>query len=184
MKKNKQKNSELPETPEKDAVESAPESGTIAGADEQEKISEADELKKLSEEYLDRYLRTLAEFDNFRKRTQREKAVMYDDGVRDAALKFLPVMDNFILALAARGNPEDGFYKGMEMILKQMNDVLAGLEITEINAVGQPFDPNLHDAVMHVEDETLGEGVVAEELRKGYTFRGKTIRHSMVKVAN
>jgi molecular chaperone GrpE len=145
---------------------------------------EAVALKKQAAVNLDKYQRTLAEFDNFRKRTMKEKASMYDDGVRDTVEKLLPVIDNFERAVAAASNAEDGFYKGIVMIFKQMQDFLDGLGVEYIDAVGETFDPNLHHAVAHVEDETCGEGEIVEEMQKGYKYKEKIIRCSMVKVAN
>ena len=135
------------------------------------------------EELTDRLKRSMAEFDNFRKRTEKEKASMYIIGAKEIVEKMLPVVDNFErgLAQAAEG---DAFADGMKMIYKQMMTILDDLGVKAIEAVGQPFDPNYHNAVMHVEDESLGENVVAEELQKGYTYKDFVIRHSMVKVAN
>ena len=129
----------------------------------------------------EKYIRLLAEFDNFKKRTMREKAVMRDDGVQAAVLKFLPVIDNFERAMAAYSGDEN-VQKGFDMILRQMKDALAGLGVAEIAAVGEVFDPNRHEAVMMVESSEYESGVVAEELMKGYLYRDKVVRFSMVKV--
>jgi len=133
----------------------------------------------------DRYQRTLAEFDNFRKRTSKEMAGRYDDGIRAACEKLLSTIDNFERALATCENKEDTFYQGVALIAKQLDSVLAelGAEPMELQ-VGDEFDPNLHNAVAHVEDENLGQGVVANILQKGYIHKDKVIRHSMVSVAN
>ena len=131
----------------------------------------------------DRLQRTMAEFDNFRKRTEKEKASMYIIGAKEIVEKILPVVDNFERGLAT-AQEGDAFADGMKMIYKQLMSTLDELGVKPIEAVGQPFDPNYHNAVMHVEDESLGENVVAEELQKGYTYKDFVIRHSMVKVAN
>ena len=131
----------------------------------------------------DRLQRTMAEFDYFRKRTEKEKASMYIIGAKEIVEKILPVVDNFERGLAT-AQEGDGFADGMKMIYKQLMTTLDELGVKPIEAVGQPFDPNYHNAVMHVEDESLGENVVAEELQKGYTYKDFVIRHSMVKVAN
>ncbi|MCL2701996.1 MAG: nucleotide exchange factor GrpE [Defluviitaleaceae bacterium] len=147
------------------------------------KADELDTLKQQAAESTDKYLRVMAEFDNFRKRTVREKSAQFDTGVQTAVLKFLPVIDNFERAMAA-APPDDSMCKGFAMILRQMKDILASLGVSEINAIGQPFDPTLHEAVMLVESEGREPGTVAEELIKGYIYKDKPIRHSMVKVVN
>ena len=138
------------------------------------------------EELTDRLKRNMAEFDNFRKRTEKEKSAMYEIGAKDVVTKILPVVDNFERGLAAV--PEDAkgtpFAEGMEKIYKQLMKTLEDLSVKPIEAVGKEFDPNFHNAVMHIDDEELGENVVAEEFQKGYTYRDSVIRHSMVKVAN
>ena len=137
------------------------------------------------EELTDKVRRQLAEFDNFRKRTEKEKSAMYEIGARSVIEKILPVVDNFERGLAAVDeNSEDPFVQGMQKIYKQLMSTLEAMEVTPIEAKGQEFNPDLHNAVMHVEDESLGENVVAEELQKGYLYRGNVVRHSMVKVAN
>lgn len=138
------------------------------------------------EELTDKVKRQMAEFDNFRKRTEKEKSRMYDMGAKTIVEKILPVIDNFERGLAAvpEDNKEDAFVVGMDKIYRQMLTVLEEAGVKPIEAVGAEFDPNFHNAVMHVEDETLGENVVAEELQKGYMYRDTVVRHSMVKVAN
>ena len=138
------------------------------------------------EELTDKVKRQMAEFDNFRKRTEKEKSQMYDMGAKTIVEKILPVIDNFERGLAAvpEDNKEDAFVVGMDKIYRQMLTVLEEAGVKPIEAVGAEFDPNVHNAVMHVEDETLGENVVAEELQKGYMYRDTVVRHSMVKVAN
>ena len=138
------------------------------------------------EELTDKVKRQMAEFDNFRKRTEKEKSQMYDMGAKTIVEKILPVIDNFERGLAAvpEDNKEDAFVVGMDRIYRQILTVLEEAGVKPIEAVGAEFDPNFHNAVMHVEDETLGENVVAEELQKGYMYRDTVVRHSMVKVAN
>jgi len=136
-------------------------------------------------ETLDRYQRTLAEFDNFRKRTAKEMAARYDDGVRSACEKLLPIIDNFERALSAHGDKEDTFYQGITLIARQFDNTLSELGIEPMNLeIGMAFDPNLHNAVAHIEDENLGQNVIADILQKGYMQRDKVLRHSMVRVAN
>ena len=138
------------------------------------------------EELTDKLTRQMAEFDNFRKRTEKEKSQMYEIGAKDIIEKILPVVDNFERGLDAvkEEEKEDPFVQGMEKVYKHLLTTLEGIEVKPIEAVGQPFDPNFHNAVMHVEDENFGENIVAEEFQKGYTYRGSVVRHSMVKVAN
>ena len=138
------------------------------------------------EELTDRVTRQMAEFDNFRKRTEREKAAMYEIGAKDIIEKILPVVDNFERGLAAvpEEQKEDSFVTGMEMIYKQIMTTLESVGVKPIEAVGTEFNPDLHNAVMHVEDEEAGDNMVVEEFQKGYTYRDSVVRHSMVKVAN
>lgn len=138
------------------------------------------------EELTDKLTRQMAEFDNFRKRTEREKSQMYEVGARDIIEKILPVVDSFERGLGAVKEEEKDhpFMQGMDKVYKQMMTTLAEAGVKPIEAVGQEFDPNFHNAVMHVEDENLGENIVAEEFQKGYMYRDSVVRHSMVKVAN
>lgn len=138
------------------------------------------------EELTDRLKRNMAEFDNFRKRTEKEKSAMYEIGAKDVISKILPIVDNFERGIAAipeelKGNPVED---GMEKIYKQLMKTLEDMGVKPIEAVGKEFDPNFHNAVMHIDDENLGENVVAAELQRGYTYRDSVIRHSMVQVAN
>jgi molecular chaperone GrpE len=137
-------------------------------------------------ELMDKVKRQLAEFENFRNRTEKEKSQMYAIGARDVIEKILPVVDNFERGIKSipEEEKESPVASGMEMIYKQLMTVLEGLGVTPIEAVGQEFDPNLHNAVMHVENEELGENVVADELQKGYRYKDAVLRHSMVTVAN
>ena len=138
------------------------------------------------EELTDKLTRQMAEFDNFRKRTEKEKSQMYEVGAKDIIEKILPVVDNFERGLDAvkEEEKEDPFVQGMEKVYKHLLTTLEGIDVKPIEAVGQQFDPNFHNAVMHVEDENFGENVVVEEFQKGYTYRDSVVRHSMVKVAN
>lgn len=138
------------------------------------------------EELTDMVKRQMAEFDNYRKRTEKEKASMYQIGAKEIVEKILPVVDNFERGLAAipeeeKGNP---FAEGMTMIYKQLMTAFDEMGVKTIEALGQEFNPDFHNAVMHVEDEEAGENVVVEEFQKGYTYKDSVIRHSMVKVAN
>lgn len=138
------------------------------------------------EELEDRVKRQMAEFDNFRKRTEKEKSHMYEVGARDVIEKILPVVDNFERGLASvpEEEKENPVIVGMDKIYNQLLTTLTDLGVEPIEAVGEEFDPNYHNAVMHVEDEEFGENVVAEEFQKGYIYKDTVIRHSMVKVAN
>ncbi len=138
------------------------------------------------EELTDRLKRSMAEFENFRKRTEKEKTQMYEIGARDIIEKILPIVDNFERGLTQVGEDkkDDPFVDGMNMIYKQLMTTLEGVGVKAIEAVGCEFDPNLHNAVMHEENDELGENVVSEELQKGYIYRDTVVRHSMVKVAN
>ncbi|HAX53073.1 nucleotide exchange factor GrpE [Muricomes intestini] len=145
-----------------------------------------DEKDEKIEELTDRLTRQIAEFDNFRKRTDKEKSQMYEIGARDIIEKILPVVDNFERGLDAvpEGEESNPFAEGMEKIYKQLMAAFEEIGVKPIEAVGAEFNPDLHNAVMHVEDEELGENIVAEEFQKGYTYRDGVVRHSMVKVAN
>ena len=142
-------------------------------------------FKEKFEEMQDKYMRQLAEFENFRKRTDKEKAQMFDQGASNVLEKILPVIDNFERGLAAVPEEEKGsaFADGMNMIYKQLMKQMEDLGVTPIEAVGKEFDPNFHNAVMQVESEEVEEGFVAQELQKGYMFRDTVLRHSMVAVA-
>ncbi|MCC8138176.1 MAG: nucleotide exchange factor GrpE [Clostridiales bacterium] len=138
------------------------------------------------EELTDRVQRQMAEFDNFRKRSEREKASMFEVGAKSVLEKILPTVDNFERGFAnlTEEQKEDAFVQGMEKVYRQLLTSLEGIGVKPIEAVGQTFDPNFHNAVMHVDDEEAGENVVVEEFQKGYLYRDSVIRHSMVKVAN
>lgn len=140
-------------------------------------------LEQQIEDLTDRLKRNMAEFDNFRKRTEKEKSSMYVIGAKEIIENMLPVVDNFERGLA-QAQEGDAFADGMKMIYKQLMTTLEGLGVEAIEAVGKEFDPDFHNAVMHVEDEKAGDNMVVEELQKGYTYKGFVVRHSMVKVAN
>lgn len=150
------------------------------------KKNKKDKKDEKIDELTDRLTRQMAEFDNFRKRTEKEKAQMYEIGAKDIIEKILPVVDNFERGLAAIPKEEKstGFAEGMEKIYKQLMTTLESIGVKPIEAVGNEFDPDFHNAVMHVEDEELGENIIAEEFQKGYMYRDSVVRHSMVKVAN
>lgn len=134
----------------------------------------------------DKLMRTMAEFDNFRKRSEREKTQMFEVGAKSIVEKILPVIDNFERGLGSVPEAEKGsaFVQGMEQIYKQFLTSLESVGVTPIEAVGKEFDPNFHNAVMHAEDENYGENIVSEELQKGYMYKETVVRHSMVKVVN
>jgi len=178
---------EAEETPEEAAAKAAAMEAEVKEAFSDENLEEKQDKKDIAiADLTDRLKRSMAEFDNFRKRSEKEKATMFDMGVGSIAEKILPVVDNFERAMAAAPKEGDGkaFAEGIAMIYNQLKKTLEDLGVKPIDCVGQPFDPNFHNAVMHVEDESLGENVVAEELLKGYMYKDGVLRHSMVKVAN
>ena len=142
-----------------------------------------DKSEQKVEELTDRLKRTMAEFDNFRKRTEKEKSSMYIIGAKEIVEKILPVVDNFERGLA-QAQEGDAFADGMKMIYKQLTTTLDELGVKPIEAVGKEFNPDFHNAVMHVEDDEQGENIVIEEFQKGYMYHDSVVRHSMVKVAN
>ena len=185
-------NEEINDAAEEETVEEAeeaaaeePEAGKEKGSFFKKKEKKEKKDEKI-EELTDRVRRQMAEFDNFRKRTEKEKTQMFETGAKSIVEKILPVVDNFERGLAAVTEEEKGspFVEGMEKIYKQMMTMLEEAGVKPIEAVGQEFDPNLHNAVMHIEDEEFGENIIAEEFQKGYTYRDSVVRHSMVKVAN
>ncbi len=147
------------------------------------KKKEKDKFEQQIEELTDRLKRSMAEFDNYRKRTEKEKSSMYIIGAKDIVEKMLPIVDNFERGLA-QAPEDDPFADGMKMIYKQMMTAFEEMGVKTIETVGKEFDPNLHNAVMHVEDESVGENIIVEEFQKGYTYKDFVVRHSMVKVAN
>ena len=180
------------EAAEDEVTEATPE--TQAGSEEVEETKEKklfgkkkkDKKDEKIEELTDRVKRQMAEFDNFRKRTEKEKASMYEIGAREIIEKILPVVDNFERGLAAVPEEEKDspFADGMTKIYKQMMTVFEEMGVKASDAVGEEFNPDYHNAVMHVEDEEAGENVVVEEFQKGYLYKDHVVRHSMVKVAN
>ena len=157
-----------------------------------EDTSETEEVKKKDpkdaaiEELQDKVKRQMAEFDNFRKRTEKEKSAMFEMGASDIIKKLLPIVDNFDRGFNGVSDEqlEEPFIKGMDMVRKQLLKMLEEAGVAPIEAVGSEFNPDFHNAVMHVEDESVGENIIVEEFEKGYTYRETVIRHSMVKVAN
>ena len=182
---------DISETADQEEAQTEPETAEEdAGTDKKGFFGKKKEKKDKKDEQIaeltDKLKRQLAEFENFRNRTDKEKSQMYAVGAKDVIEKILPVIDNFERGLKSIPEDQKGgpVASGMEMIYKQLITVLSDLGVTPIEAVGQEFDPNLHNAVMHAEDEGLGENIVAEEFQKGYKYKDTVLRHSMVKVAN
>ena len=182
---------DVSETADQEEAQTDPETAEEdAGTDKKGFFGKKKEKKDKKDEQIaeltDKLKRQLAEFENFRNRTDKEKSQMYAVGAKDVIEKILPVIDNFERGLKSIPEDQKGgpVASGMEMIYKQLITGLSDLGVTPIEAVGQEFDPNLHNAVMHAEDEGLGENIVAEEFQKGYKYKDTVLRHSMVKVAN
>lgn len=194
-----------PEKPEEESVEEETQEGPEESENTEEEDGESEEnpskegffkkkkkdkkeeaFKARIDELEDRVKRQMAEFENFRKRTDREKAAMFETGAKSVVEKILPVVDNFERGLAAvpEGEKESAFVEGMNKVYKQLMTELDNMGVKPIEAAGKEFDPNYHNAVMHVEDEEYGENIVVEELQKGYMYHDAVVRHSMVKVAN
>ena len=182
-------------SPEEVAAKAAAEAAEALAAEENKAVCGetaedcADKASQAEIEGLtDRLKRTLAEFENFRKRSEREKAQMFDLGAKSVLEKLLPVIDNFERSVAQAPESEEpgikAYAEGMEMIYRQLLKNMKEAGVEPIDAIGKPFDPNYHNAVMHEENDELGENVVAEELQKGYLYKDSVLRHSMVKVAN
>ena len=181
------------EKAEKDSTESPKEDDEEVSSEEEKTEGKKffgrkkkDKKDEKIEELTDKLTRQMAEFDNFRKRTEREKSQMYEVGAKDIIEKILPVVDSFERGLDAVKEEEKDhpFMQGMDKVYKQMMTTLAEIGVKPIEAVGQEFNPDFHNAVMHVEDDSFGENSVAEEFQKGYMYRDSVVRHSMVKVAN
>lgn len=180
----KKKNEELKQDPSQEEVretqaaseEELPQQETVPMAEYEKLQAERDELQ-------DKYMRLAAEYDNFRKRSQKEREGLFSDAKGDALAAMLPVYDNVERALKQPCSDE-AYYKGVELIMRQLEETFQKLGVKEIEAQGVPFDPNLHNAVMHVEDDSLGEGIVAEVFQKGFMIGDKVARFAMVKVAN
>ena len=181
---------EAEQAPEEAAEQAEPQEETAEKAESEKetgkKAPKKDPKDQKIEELEDRLKRNLAEFDNFRKRTEKEKSAMFDMGAKSILEKLLPVIDNFERAFSTvPEDPEAAQYaKGMEMIYRQLLKNLEDAGATPIDCKGKPFDPNYHNAVTHVEDESLGENVIVEEFQKGYMYKDSVLRYSMVKVAN
>lgn len=167
-----------------EAEQKAAEQAAETAAEQTEAAQPADEWKAKFDELNDRYLRMAAEYDNFRKRSQREREQTYSDAVSHAVSALLPTYDNLERAIKAE-TADAEYKKGVELTMNQLTESLKGLNVTLIEAsAGTAFDPNFHNAVMHVEDESLGESVIAEVFQQGFRIGDKVIRHAMVKVAN
>ena len=182
---------DVSETADQEEAQAEPETAEEdAGTDKKGFFGKKKEKKDKKDEQIaeltDKLKRQLAEFENFRNRTDKEKSQMYAVGAKDVIEKILPVIDNFERGLKSIPEDQKGgpVASGMEMIYKQLITVLSDLGVTPIEAVGQEFDPNFHKAVMHAEDEELGENTVSEEFQKGYKYKDAVLRHSMVKVVN
>ncbi|MCM1040102.1 MAG: nucleotide exchange factor GrpE [Ruminococcus sp.] len=180
---------ELGEMPDEESTE--PDKETSKADKKEKKRKEKadkkqDALKEKIDELEDRVKRQMAEFDNFRKRTDKEKTAMFETGAKSVIEKILPVVDNFERGLASVPESEKGgaFAQGMEMIYKQLMTELEAIDVKPIEAVGQEFDPEFHNAVMQVESEEYESGIIAQELQKGYTYRDSVVRHSMVAVVS
>jgi molecular chaperone GrpE len=159
--------------------------GEEESSEETENNNKVENLEKKCQEYLSKMQRVAADFENYKKRVSKERESTYVDALAEAVLAFLPVIDNFERALNIPPKGEDeSFRKGIEMLFKQFGESFKKLGVKEIETLGKKFDPEFHNAVMHVEDETYGEGEIIEEFQKGYVLGEKVIRHSMVKVAN
>ena len=165
------------------APETEPVSAGTAPEAETAAEPQADPLEQQLQAEKDRYLRLAAEYDNFRKRSAREREAIFADVRGDTVLKFLPVYDNLSRALAQE-TADEAYRKGVEMTMNQLKGILEKLGVTEIEALGQKFDPELHNAVMHIDDEQYGEGEIVLEFEKGFKMGDKVIRFSMVQVAN
>lgn len=171
--------------PPEQEVEETPEVPEASGAPEEEpQEGELEKLRAEFEAHKQQHLRVLAEYDNFRKRTQNEKTAIYNNAVSDTVQALLPIADNIQRALEQENASAEDMRKGVEMIEAQIEQAFEKLGITASGAVGEPFDPNLHNAVAHIEDENLGENVISAVFQKGYLLSGRVVRHAMVQVAN
>ena len=193
-----QETEETTELPEGEVTEEAEDQETEKEASENSETSEEgkkgffkkkekkDKKDEKIEELNDRLIRQMAEFDNFRKRSEKEKSQMFEIGAKSIVEKLLPVLDNFERGLASLNEEQkqEPFAQGVEKIYKQLFTSLEEAGVKPIEAVGCEFNPDFHNAVMHIEDENLGENIVAEEFQKGYMYKDSVVRHSMVKVAN
>lgn len=178
---------DAPDSEEAEAID-----GEFTEAGEESKLKgffgkkKKDKKDQQIEELTDRVQRQMAEFDNFRKRSEKEKSAMYEIGAKSVVEKILLTVDNFERGFAALTEEQksDPFVEGMDKVYRQMMTTLEEIGVKPIEAVGKEFDPNFHNAVMHVEDDAVGENIIVEEFQKGYLYRDSVVRHSMVKVAN
>ena len=166
-----------------EAVEETAEEVTQTPEEAAPQLTEEEKLQQALKEQEDKYLRLLAEYDNYRKRSQKEKETAWTTAKADTIKELLPVYDNLERALKQE-TADEAYAKGVQMTMQQLKTVLEKLGVEEIPAQGEPFDPNLHNAVMHMEDEAMGENIVAEVFQAGFKMGEKVIRHAMVKVAN
>lgn len=185
-------NDNMAENEKNEKIEDTEEENTEVETEETVSEDRAEEVKEPTceeklKEQTDKYMRLYAEYENYRKRSQREKDMRYGDAVIDSVSEILTIGDNLERALQTEVESEDAkkFKEGVEMVLKQFKDTLEKLGVTPIKAEGEQFDPNLHNAVMHIEDDTIDDNTVVEDLMTGYIYKdGRVVRHSMVKVAN
>ena len=191
MSEEKKQSAETPETPETAAADTAPETKEEPKAEEEktytltlEQMEAAEKAAKQLESAKEQFVRLTAEYDNYRKRTAKEKDTIYQDAKLDTIKAFLPVYDNLERAVSAEGDEDSPHKKGLELIFTQYKDILKNLGVEEIPALGQPFDPEKHSAVMHTEDESLGENTVSQVFQTGFMLGDRVIRFSIVQVAN
>ena len=186
---------QMPEEPVEEQADTAEAADTKESAEEapqeekekkfgKKKKDKKDKKDEQIEQLTDQVKRQMAEFENFRRRTDQEKSKMFETGAKSIVEKILPVVDSFERGLATVEEGADPFSDGMLMIMKQLQTALTEAGVTPIEAVGQEFNPDFHNAVMHIDDEEVGENIVVEEFQKGYMYRDTVVRHSMVKVAN
>ncbi|MBR7146925.1 MAG: nucleotide exchange factor GrpE [Oscillospiraceae bacterium] len=173
------KNSAAPQEEEKQTAEAAAETFTVT----REQMEQLENLAATMDAEKDKYLRLAAEYDNYRKRTAREKESIYADAKTNTVREFLAVYDNLECGVS-QYEVDSPHRQGVEMIFKQFKEILAKLGVTEMDALGKPFDPELHNAVMHIEDPSLGENVITEVFQQGFMLGGKVLRVAIVKVAN
>ena len=175
---------ENPETPETENQDTAPETAEETFTVTRDQMEKMEQLAKMVSDASDKYLRLAAEYDNYRKRTAKEKDSLYQDAKADTIREFLAVYDNLERAAASEGGEDSPHKKGLEMIFHQYQEILKKLGVTEIEAQGAPFDPEKHNAVMHIDDENYGENVVSQVFQAGFMLGDKVIRHAIVQVAN
>lgn len=188
-KKQAAESEEIPEEAEENGEETADEQETSDDGEKKgffKRKNKKDPKDEKIEDLTDKLTRQMAEFDNYRKRTEKEKTAMYEIGAKDIIEKILPVIDNFERGFQSveDGKKDDPFVDGMDKVYKQLMKTLEDAGVKQIEALGQEFNPEFHNAVMHVESEEAGENIIVEEFQKGYMYRDSVVRHSMVKVAN